>query len=102
MDETWMIFVLPETGLRAGRLAALACSAGLRTKQTCFGVLAEGEAGAVRGFVGALRRDHDGIYVKRRGFSIEDTEICACTFRFEEGLPPWLARNRGQVRRHTS
>ncbi len=102
MDETWMIFILSETGLAPGELAAAAGFAGLRTKRTCFGVLAEGEAGAVRGFVGALRRDNDGVYVKRRGFSIRDTEICACTFRFEEGLPPWLARHRGQVRRYTS
>ena len=102
MDETWMIFILPETGQVPGELAAAAGSAGLRTKRTCFGVLAEGEAGAVRGFVGALRRDNDGVYVKRRGFSIRDTEICACTFRFEEGLPPWLARHMSQVRRYTS
>lgn len=103
MDETWMIFVLPETGLRTGELADVAGSAGLRTKETCFGVLAEGEAVAVRGFVGSLRREYGGtIYVKRRGFSIEDTEICASTFRFDESPPPWLARHTGQVRRYTS
>jgi len=102
MDETWMIFVMPETGLCAGDLAQQAEKAGLRTKATCFGTLAEGEESKVRSFVDDLRRNCRGsIYARRRGFSIEDTVICARTFRLDES-PPWLPRYTGQIRRYTS
>jgi hypothetical protein len=105
MEETWMIFVMPEIGLCAKELAELAEDAGLRTKETCFGTLAEGEASKVRGFVDGLRKGYRGsVYAKRRGFSIEDTVICASTFRRDpdESLPPWLPRYAGQIRRYTS
>ncbi|WP_254591443.1 DUF2102 domain-containing protein [Methanocella conradii] len=103
MEETWMMFSLPEAGLYAMDLAARARDAGLRTKETCFGALVEGEQGKVRRFIDGLRRRYP-VYVKRRGFSIEDTEICARTFRLEtcEGFPPWLPRYVGQMRRYTS
>lgn len=102
MDETWMIFILPETGLCASELAGMAERKGLRTKSTCFGTLAEGEASKVRGFVDGLRQGYHGlVYAKRRGFSIEDTVICASTFRLDDS-PPWLPRYTGQIRRYTS
>jgi len=119
MDETWMIFILEEAGLRThdlsgprthdllGRrthdLFALAEGEGLRTKKTCFGALVEGDGKDTRRFVDSLRKAYGGaIYAKRRAFSIEDTEVCASTFRFEAGLPPWLPRYTGQIRRYTS
>ncbi len=103
MDETWMMFSLPEAGLYGRSLAVLARAAGLRAKETCFGALAEGERGEVRSFIDGLRRRYP-VYVKRRGFSIEDTAICASTFRLEAhgSLPPWLHRFMGQMRRYTS
>ena len=103
MDETWMIFILSEEGLRAHDLSALAEGEGFRTKKTCFGALVEGDGADARRFVDSLRKAYGGaIYAKRRAFSIEDTEVCASTFRFEAGLPPWLPRYTGQIRRHTS
>jgi hypothetical protein len=105
MEETWMVFLLPETGLNIKRLTSMAAGYRLRTKETCFGALVEGERPAVMAFVGGVKKRYPrSIYVKRRGFSIEDTEICAATFRpgAEEGLPPWLPRYAGQIRRYTS
>ncbi len=103
MDETWMIFTLPEMGPSAAELASGAGSAGLRTKETCFGVIAEGEAEAVRGFVESVRRKCGGsVYARRRAFTIEDTEVCASTFRFDKSEYPWLPRFTEQIRRYTS
>ena len=103
MDETWMIFILTEAGLRTKDVSGLAREQKLRTKETCFGALAEGEAGDVRRFVVGLRQAYGGsVYAKRRAFSIEDTAVCASTFRFEAGTPPWLPRYTGQIRRYTS
>ncbi len=101
--ETWMVFLLPETGLHVKMLTERAGEAGLRTKETCFGVLVEGEPTDVKRFLEGLRRRYP-VYIKRRGFSIEDTEICASTFRREpdEDLPPWLFRYAAQIRRYTS
>jgi hypothetical protein len=105
MEETWMIFLLPETGLQVKELTGLAAEAGLKTKETCFGALVEGEADVVQNFLGGLKRSyHHSVYIKKRGFSIDDTGICASTFGHgtEEGLPPWLFRYASQVRRYTS
>jgi hypothetical protein len=101
--ETWMVFLLPETGMHVKMLTESASEAGLRTKETCFGALVEGEPGKIKRFLEGMRRRYP-VYVKRRGFSIEDTEICASTFRqgSDEGLPPWLFRYAGQIRRYTS
>jgi hypothetical protein len=105
MDETWMIFLLPETGLQVRELTGLAAEARLRTKETCFGALVEGDAGLVKNFLDGLRlRYSHRIYIKKRGFSIDDTGICASTFGHVpgEGLPPWLTRYASQVKRYTS
>lgn len=101
--ETWMVFLLPETGLHVKMLAGFAAEAGLRSKETCFGALVEGEPAAMKKFLGRLKHKYP-VYVKHRGFSIEDTEICASTFRQApvEGLPPWLFRYAGQIKRYTS
>ncbi len=96
-----MVFLLPETGLNLKILTELAQENGLRSKETCFGALVEGEPASVKTFVEGLRRRYP-VYIKRRGFSIEDTEICASTFRKAEGVPPWLFRYAGQFKRYTS
>jgi len=104
MDETWMIFLSPENGLYPKNVARLAEDAGLRTKETCFGVLVEGEPGAVGRFMAGLKASYP-VYVKKRAFSIEDTVICASTFRKqpeEQSFPLWLSRYAGQIRRYTS
>ncbi len=101
--ETWMVFLLPETGLHMKMLKERAGEEGLRTKETCFGALVEGEPAAIKKFLEGLRQGYP-VYAKRRGFTIEDTEVCASTFRPPpvEGLPPWLFRYAGQIRRYTS
>jgi hypothetical protein len=105
MEETWMIFLLPETGLQVKELTGRVTEAGLKTKETCFGALVEGESGAVKDFLDGIKRRYPrSLYIKRRGFSIDDTGICASTFSrgAEDGMPPWLPRYTSQIRRHTS
>ncbi|HEY3273967.1 MAG TPA: DUF2102 domain-containing protein [Methanocella sp.] len=78
-----MAFIDPEAGARASVIIALAYRNHLpiRIKETCFGLMIEGERELIRGFVAIL---HDtfpsGMYLKRRPFSIGDTRICARTF----------------------
>lgn len=103
--ETWMVFLQPETGLRAHALMALAEGYGLRTKETCFGALIEGESHLVRCFLDEIRMVYpSSLYVKRRGFSIDDTEICASTFvrPEDDSIPPWLPRYVSQVKKYGS
>jgi hypothetical protein len=81
--ETWMVFVDPETGARASAVLALAYRQHLplRAKETCFGLMIEGERAIVRGFLNMLRdRYPASLYLKRRPFSIADTRVCARTF----------------------
>ena len=79
-----MAFIDPESGVRASGIIALAYRQHLpvRAKETCFGLLLEGAPGVVRGFVSGLRAAYpDGLFLKRRPFSIGDTKVCARTFR---------------------
>jgi hypothetical protein len=81
--ETWMVFVDPETGARASRIIAIAYRQHLpvRVKETCFGLMMEGEKDIIRDFMGRLRIAFpSGLYLKRRPFSIGDTKVCARTF----------------------
>ncbi len=97
-----MVFLMPETGLSVKTLTGLASGRGLRTKETCFGALVEGDAAAIKKFLCKLKQRYP-VYAKRRGFSIDDTEVCASTFLSrEDGLPRWLFRYAGQIKRYTS
>ena len=78
-----MIFVDPEAGARASGVLALAYRQHLpiRAKETCFGLMLEGEKGMIRDFLDRLRHEYpSGLYLKRRPFSIGDTRVCARTF----------------------
>ncbi len=78
-----MVFIDPETGARASGVIALAYLNHLpvRAKETCFGLMIEGEREMIRGFMALLRDAFpSGLYLKRRPFSIDDTRICARTF----------------------
>jgi hypothetical protein len=78
-----MAFVDPEAGTRASGILALAYRQHLpiRAKETCFGLMLEGERDVIRGFLGRLRDAFpSGLYLKRRPFSIADTKVCARTF----------------------
>jgi len=81
--ETWMVFVDPEACARASDVLVLAYRLHLpvRAKETCFGLLLEGERVVIRSFLGRLRDQFPaGLYLKRRPFSIGDTRVCARTF----------------------
>jgi hypothetical protein len=81
--ETWMVFIDPEAGARASGVIALAYMNHLpvRAKETCFGLMIEGEREVIRGFMGLLRDRYPyPLYLKRRPFSIGDTKVCARTF----------------------
>jgi hypothetical protein len=83
VSETWMVFVDPEAGIRAGRVLVLAYRLHLpvRAKETCFGLMLEGERDLIRRFLARLRAEFpSGMYLKRRPFTIADTKVCARTF----------------------
>ncbi len=78
-----MVFVDPEEGVRASGIIVLSyrCHLPLRAKETCFGLIMEGEQETVRGFMELLKEAFpSGLFLKRRPFSIEDTRVCARTF----------------------
>jgi hypothetical protein len=78
-----MAFIDPEAGGRASVVLALAYRYHLpiRAKETCFGLMLEGERDLIRGFLDRLRDAYpSGLYLKRRPFSIADTKVCARTF----------------------
>ncbi len=79
-----MVFVDPEAGIRASGIIALSyrCHLPLRAKETCFGLMMEGERETVRGFMELLKDTYpSGLFLKRRPFSIGDTKVCAQTFK---------------------
>lgn len=93
-----MVFVDPEAGVRAGGVIALAYRRHLplRARETCFGLVLEGERAVVREFLGCLRAAYpSGLFLKRRPFSIGDTKICARTFATRG-----LRRAARQIRYH--
>jgi hypothetical protein len=78
-----MVFIDPEAGARASGVIALAYRNHLpiRAKETCFGLMIEGERDMMRGFMDRLRDAFpSGLYLKRRPFTIADTRVCARTF----------------------
>jgi hypothetical protein len=105
--ETWMVAILPETGIKVSSIIAFAYGMHLplRMKETCFGLLVESEPDAVKSFIEALKKRFEpNIFVKRRGFSISDTKICPSTFRYKKSgfevrkgieLPMWFRRAVG-------
>jgi len=57
-------------------------SPGVEVKETCFGILVEGEAERVRELVEEVRKlDENGIFSKPRGFPIADPRVCRATRR---------------------
>ena len=52
-----MVFVDPEAGVRSSSIIALSyrCHLPLRAKETCFGLMMEGERETVRGFMALLK-----------------------------------------------
>lgn len=99
VKETWMVMVMPETGVTVKDIAALC--AHLEIKETCFGLLVESERETVREALRELlERYSTQIFLKRRCFSIEDTKICESTFILTDD-PPWLPRLVGQLKRYS-
>jgi hypothetical protein len=93
-----MIAIDPEEGVRPSRIIAFSYRSHLpvRFKETCFGLLAEGEREVVRGLLGRLKEEHgSGLFFKRRGYSIGDTRVCADTF-----ARTGMRRAAGQLKFH--
>ncbi len=78
-----MAFVDPEAGTRASGILALAYRQHLpiRAKETCFGLMLEGERDVIRDFLGRLR---DSVPVRAL------PEAPAVFHRRHEGLRPHL------------
>ncbi len=56
--------------------------ANITVKETCYGVLVEGEPGTLEAIVEEVRKlDPHGIFTKVRGFPIGDVRICRATRR---------------------
>ncbi|WP_424358415.1 DUF2102 domain-containing protein [Methanocella sp. MCL-LM] len=94
-----MIIMDPEAGMRPAMVISMGWLAHLplRFKETCFGLLAEGDRDIVRGFLAALRLAYpSGLICRRRWYSIGDTAICRKTFA--ETRP--LRRAADQIRHH--
>jgi hypothetical protein len=95
-----MVVIDPEAGVRPAQVISAGWLSHLpvRFKETCFGLLAEGDREVVRGFIRALRLAYpSGLIFRRRWYSISDTWICQKTFT--ETRP--LRRAAGQVRNHS-
>jgi hypothetical protein len=95
-----MIVIDPETGMRPARVISLGYLAHLplRFKETCFGLLAEGDKGIVRGFIRSLQLAYPSAMIyRRRWYNIGDTRICGNTFTKKNPL----RRAAGQVKKHS-
>ena len=103
MIETWMLMAIPETGTNLGEIVQIAHRLALRVKDTCFGMIIEGERDVVREALGEIRERYPGrVIAKRRGFTIEDTRICGSTFSTGENENPlWLSRFVCQLKRYS-
>ncbi len=88
--ETRVILISPDSEITPAqvksRILALLSEtpdlteAGIRVKETCFGVLVEGERAQLRAIVNDVRKmDPNGIFSKPRGFPIGDPRICRAT-----------------------
>jgi putative methanogenesis marker protein 6 len=88
--ETRVILIAPDSAITPGQLKSKILSilsedasltdSGVRVKETCYGVLLEGEATKVREIAEEVRKmDPNGIFSKPRGFPIGDARICRAT-----------------------
>lgn len=96
-----MIILDPEAGLKVARVILLGYIAHLplRFKETCFGLLAEGDRSVVRGFIRSLKLAYpDGLLFRRRWYAIGDTRICRETFAEKSSL----RRLADQVKNHSN
>ena len=103
MIETWMLMAIPETGTSLGEIIQVAQRLALRMKDTCFGMIIEGERDVVREALKEIRERYPGrVIAKRRGFTIEDTQICGSTFSAGGGENPlWLSRFVCQLKKYS-
>ncbi|MFZ2071976.1 MAG: methanogenesis marker protein 6 [Halobacteriota archaeon] len=89
--ETRVILISPDSEITPaqvkGKILSIISEAGtdkgeVIVKETCYGVLVEGEEKVVREVVEEVREmDKNGIFSKPRGFPIGDTRICRATRR---------------------
>ena len=81
--ETRIILISPDSATTPEQVKSKILSMiseDIRVKETCFGVLVEGEEKKVRELVNEVRKmDKSGIFSKPRGFPIGDARICRAT-----------------------
>ncbi len=74
-----MVVLADEADITPGQLVSWARSIGgpVQLKETCYGLLIEGERGAVDKVVRALRSKAPGsVFSKERGYGIQDSRKC--------------------------
>lgn len=78
MKKTFLVVLSPDSSLTPSMLAEKAASiGGIDYKETCYGILVEGEEGLVEGALEELRAlDPKRVFYKRRGYKIGDERIC--------------------------
>ena len=87
MIETRVVVISPDSDVTPEQLKSRAFmlidemnASDIRVKDTCFGILIEGESDTIRAIVEELRAlDRNGIFSKVRGFPIGDARICRAT-----------------------
>lgn len=78
MIKTFLVVLSPDSSLTPSMLAEKAASfGGIDYKETCYGILVEGEEGVVEGALEELRAlDPKRVFYKQRGYRIGDERIC--------------------------
>jgi len=87
MIETRIVLISPDSDVTPEQLKSRALmlinemrSVDIRMKETCYGILLEGDAGKLRRIIEDLRAlDKNGIFSKVRGFPIGDKRVCRAT-----------------------
>lgn len=79
MEKTYVVMISPDSPVTPSDASkrVLMMKLDLSVKETCFGLIIEGEEDLLNEAVEELKRiDRYGIYVKERGFKIYDNRIC--------------------------
>lgn len=78
MIKTFLVMLSPDSNLTPSMLAEKAASmGGIDYKETCYGLLVEGEEGRVMEVLEGLRAmDPKKVFYKQRGYRIGDERIC--------------------------
>jgi putative methanogenesis marker protein 6 len=78
MIKTYLVMLSTDSSLTPSMLAERAATmGGIEAKETCYGLLLEGEEGRLKEILAELKKmDPNRIFYKVRGFRIGDPRIC--------------------------